>query len=88
MPITRRIASTDKETAEGGFVQITRAGVTYSGAYRVHAEGSGRQRYRVTSNKHVTVSYLGKTRGTSIGEGGLDAMVSTLLSELVAEVPN
>ena len=75
--------SSDLETAESGVVEITQGGVTHRGSYRVRAEGRGRQRYAMTPNKHVTVSYLGHNRGTAIGESGLELITSMLLSELV-----
>ena len=85
MALTHRKSGdwSDPETAERGLVEFTQGGVVHRGSYRVHAEGRGRQRYVMTPNKHVTGSYLGHNRGTTIGESGLEAITSILLRELV-----
>jgi hypothetical protein len=89
MPITKRTPRDprDKDTVETGVIELVRDGVAYSGTYRVRAEGSGRQRYSITPNKYVSVSHGGHTKGTSIGERGLDEIVAVLLRELVSLSP-
>ncbi len=87
MSLSNRQGATqdDKQTAERGTVAVTRDGITYQGSYRVLAEGRGRQRYTVTSSKHVTVTYNGHSKGTSVGNSGLEQTACTLLSELITQ---
>jgi hypothetical protein len=73
----------DAQSAEIGSVTTTLEGVTYTGFYRVRAQGKGRQRYHVTADKVVTVDYKGHTKHTSVGMRGLQWTAETLLSELV-----
>lgn len=86
MPLSQRRSAPhdDQQAAELGVVQITVAGVNYRGTYRVGAEGNGRQRYAVTANKRVTVSYGRAAKATEIGTVGLEQMAATLLQELVS----
>lgn len=74
----------DAQSAEIGNVTTTLEGVTYTGFYRVRAQGKGRHRYHVTADKQVTVDYKGQTKHTSVGMRGLEWTAETLLSELVS----
>jgi predicted alpha/beta hydrolase len=74
----------DAQSAEIGNVSTTLEGVTYTGFYRVRAQGKGKQRYHVTADKRVTVDYKGQTKYTSVGMRGLQWTAEALLSELVS----
>ncbi len=86
MPLVERKSAPidDRDAAEVGLVEVCEGGVTYRGDYRVLASGRGRQRYSVTPDKRVIVSYQNRLNGTCIGVTGLEAIASTLLRELVA----
>ena len=73
----------DAHSAQIGDVSTTLDGVRYIGSYRVHADGSGRQRHSVTPDKRVTVVYGDQTKYTSVGLRGLEWTAEILLSELV-----
>lgn len=77
----------DRTAAEIGTVDTMLDGVMHTGSYRVRAGSEGRQRYRVTADKTITVNYKGRNRHTAIGMRGLQTIAEILLAELVRETP-
>jgi hypothetical protein len=77
----------DRAAAEIGTVDTVLDGVIHTGFYRVRAGSEGRQRYRVTADKTITVNYKGRHKHTAIGMRGLQSTAEILLAELVRETP-
>lgn len=77
----------NNQITESGTVEVQIDGETHVGSYVVHAFGRGRQRYRVTPEKGITVSYCGRTKHTTVGSD-LAGVAHVLMVELVDEARN